>query len=430
MPLTMSPSRALWGVLPVACVVVATGALAAPQGLPWVAPTSAPLPAWVASARILKGDQPLLAAPQKDAARRGSAHRDARLPIFAARPGPGCDGRWLGVGPAAWVCEDAVELSGNPAVSAGVRLIHAADGLPFRYFFVGPDGSFGYKRLDAVDIGEPDMQFEPGFAVAVVEEQAFEGSRYGRTNNDLWLPMRDLGPVSALAFRGAEIPPGAEGIPLAWVIADRARVFERPSAAAITSATLARFEKVLVLEEARGFAGRFLRIGERAWVAARDVRHPTLVEPPAEVDADLGERWIDIELLSQTLVAYEGRRPIFATLVSTGKGRQGAFNATPTGVHRVWVKLLTSNMDNLEDESAARFYRMEDVPWVQYFSKGVGLHGAFWHRSFGRVRSHGCVNLAPLDAQWLFWWTSPHLPAGWTAALPTPHEIGSVVRVR
>ena len=66
-----------------------------------------------------------------------------------------------------------------------------------------------------------------------------------------------------------------------------------------------------------------------------------------------------------------------------------------------------------------KYYAIEDVPYVQYFAKGVGLHGAFWHRGFGHVRSHGCVNLAPLDAQRLFAFTSPHLPAGWTAVLPT-----------
>jgi lipoprotein-anchoring transpeptidase ErfK/SrfK len=334
------------------------------------------------------------------------------------------------VGPAAWVCEDAVELSGNPAIAAGVQTRASPDGLPFRYFFVGPDGSFAYKRIAAADVGEPDMQLEPGFAVAVVEERALEGSRYGRTNNDLWVPMRDLGPVSSLAFRGAEIPEGSRGIPIAWVVVDRARVLAKPSAGAITSATKARFETVPVLEEVSGFAGSFLKIGENAWIAAKDARHPTIADPPAEVDVDLGERWIDIELGTQTLVAYEGRRPVFATLASTGKGRQGTPNETPKGVHRVWVKLLTSNMDNLEDENAARYYRMEDVPWVQYFSKGVGVHGAFWHRSFGHVRSHGCVNLAPLDAQRLFWFTSPHLPAGWTAVLPTAHEVGTVVRVR
>jgi hypothetical protein len=73
---------------------------------------------------------------------------------------------------------------------------------------------------------------------------------------------------------------------------------------------------------------------------------------------------------------------------------------------------------------------MENVPYVQYFDKGVGIHGAFWHRSFGRVRSHGCVNLAPKDAERLFGFTSPRLPGGWSAVLPRATEQGTVVRVR
>ena len=87
-------------------------------------------------------------------------------------------------------------------------------------------------------------------------------------------------------------------------------------------------------------------------------------------------------------------------------------------------------MDNLEDEEARRYYAIQDVPWVMYFARGYGLHGTFWHRSFGQKRSHGCVNLAPLDAEWLFFWTSPQVPAGWTAALPTQYEQGTLVRVR
>jgi len=67
---------------------------------------------------------------------------------------------------------------------------------------------------------------------------------------------------------------------------------------------------------------------------------------------------------------------------------------------------------------------------VQYFSDAVGLHAAFWHNKFGRVRSHGCVNLAPRDAQWLFSFTGPHLPAGWTAVFPDDLEPSTVVRVR
>jgi lipoprotein-anchoring transpeptidase ErfK/SrfK len=282
-------------------------------------------------------------------------------------------------------------------------------------------------------VDEPEMTLERGFGVAIVEQRELGHERYGRTNRGLWIPMRDLAPVRPIAFRGAEIAPleGAQ-IPFAWVVVDRATLYARQGKAVVPNgAGKGRFERVDVLEQLDTFQGRFSRIDERTWIADKSIRHPTLAPAPAEVNVDAGERWLDIELESQTLVAYEGARPVFATLVSTGRGSgPRSPTATPTGVHRIWVKLLSSDMDNLEDESASRYYRIEDVPYVQYFAKGVGLHAAFWHRSFGHVKSHGCVNLAPLDAERLFWWTTPRLPNGWTAVLPASFDRGTLVRVR
>ena len=48
---------------------------------------------------------------------------------------------------------------------------------------------------------------------------------------------------------------------------------------------------------------------------------------------------------------------------------------------------------------------------------GFALHGTHWHDEFGKVRSHGCVNLSPLDAAWLFEWTDPVVPPGWHSVL-------------
>ncbi|WP_437895964.1 L,D-transpeptidase [Sorangium sp. So ce124] len=415
-------------------VAIWGGAVLASQLPPWVSAGDAPLPASVRSARVLKRDQPLFDAPGEGARRRGSVDRNVQLPIFAARRAGGCLGRWLEVGAAAWVCDDAVELSAAAPISPLVRTWREMpDGLPYRYYFVGPDGTFGYRRAEAADIDAPDAQLEPGFAVAIVEERIEGGARYGRTNSGFWLPMRDLGPVRAFAFHGVDVAPGAAEIATAWVVSERAPLYTRTGAGFTrTEESKVRFEVVPYLEEAQGASGKLARIAEgdvAAWISTRDLRRPA-VAPPPEVDVEAGERWIDVERSTQTLVAYEGRRPVFATLVSTGKGAPGSQRATPAGTFRIWAKLLTSDMDNLEDEAAERYYRIEDVPYVQYFSKGIGLHGAFWHRSFGQVRSHGCVNLAPLDAQRLFWWTSPRLPAGWTAVLPTAHEPGTVVRVR
>ena len=52
-------------------------------------------------------------------------------------------------------------------------------------------------------------------------------------------------------------------------------------------------------------------------------------------------------------------------------------------------------------------YSIEDVPYVMYFEGSYALHGAFWHNNFGHEQSHGCVNLAPLDAKKIFFWTEP-----------------------
>jgi hypothetical protein len=125
------------------------------------------------------------------------------------------------------------------------------------------------------------------------------------------------------------------------------------------------------------------------------------------------ERWIHIDLSEQTLVAYDGERPVFATLVSTGKEP----GMTPVGVHRVMTKLVAASMRDQPEEDEA--YSIDDVPWTQYFSGSVALHGAFWHAGFGQVRSHGCVNLSPNDARWLFGFTLPALPPEWHAVAPT-----------
>jgi lipoprotein-anchoring transpeptidase ErfK/SrfK len=137
-----------------------------------------------------------------------------------------------------------------------------------------------------------------------------------------------------------------------------------------------------------------------------------------------------VDVAQQTLVAYEGKKPVFATIVSTGRGPAGSDLETRKGTFRIWVKVFTTKMDNLDREDLDRHYAIQDVPWVQFFDGAIALHGAFWHRDFGRVHSHGCVNLAPLDARWLFAFTAPHLPGGWTAVLPTKIEQGTVVRVR
>jgi len=118
---------------------------------------------------------------------------------------------------------------------------------------------------------------------------------------------------------------------------------------------------------------------------------PTLIPTPAPATALDEERWIDVDLSEQRLTAYEGNTPVRTALVSTGLPQ------TPTvvGQFRIWIKLRY-------DDMAGPGYYLEDVPYVMYFYQGYGLHGAPWHNNFGNPMSHGCVNLAVPESEWLF----------------------------
>lgn len=150
--------------------------------------------------------------------------------------------------------------------------------------------------------------------------------------------------------------------------------------------------------------------------------------PPADLAPD--EKWIDVDLTRQTLVAFEGTRPVFATLVSTGRlprPDETEDFRTRTGTFRIREKHVSTTMDG--DVASDGPYSIEDVPWVMYYDGSYALHGAFWHDRFGHTRSHGCVNLAPDDARTVFGWSEPRLPEGWHGVMATEVHPGTRVVV-
>jgi lipoprotein-anchoring transpeptidase ErfK/SrfK len=107
------------------------------------------------------------------------------------------------------------------------------------------------------------------------------------------------------------------------------------------------------------------------------------------------ERWIQVNLKTQRLVAWEGKNPVYAIVISSGK------DSTPTypGIFKIQSKYATTRMKGAG-------YDIPNVPYAMYYEGNYGIHGAFWHRSFGTPVSHGCVNVAVNHARWLFDWAS------------------------
>lgn len=155
----------------------------------------------------------------------------------------------------------------------------------------------------------------------------------------------------------------------------------------------------------------------------------TITEPgprPSEVAED--EKWIDVNLSRRTLVALVGDKPVYAALVSPGKKSRNRKkdHSTPTGKWRIYEKHIAVTMDG-DGASGDLPYSIDDVPYVAYYKGSYALHGAFWHQNFGHDMSHGCVNLAPLDAKEIFMWSEPRLPRGWHAVFSTDERPGTLV---
>ncbi|TPV94909.1 MAG: L,D-transpeptidase [Myxococcales bacterium FL481] len=267
---------------------------------------------------------------------------------------------------------------------------------------------------------------ERGYFVAVVGVEKDGPRAYWRTARGAYVPKAHTFKYEAKDFAGRELDE-TRTLPVGYVIKKTAALFELDEAGKLRKrGQLERREFVDLTEAVEVNGKNYMATTDGQLVDAARLAMPQVRPLPKGLEP--WERWIDVDLSSQVLVAYEGDRPVYVTLVSTGKkGTEEEPFETPVGRWRIYSKQVTSNMDGTTATDGN--YAIQDVPWVMYFDGSYALHGAFWHRSFGYVRSHGCVNLGPSDARWLFQWTYPSLPDGWHGVHATDSAPGTTVVV-
>lgn len=267
------------------------------------------------------------------------------------------------------------------------------------------------------------MRMLRGFYVSIDRLETSEGRRFYRTVRGAYVPADAIAESQPPPMRGVVLG-GRWALPIGFVYRGGVRSLSRaPVGAALRmGAPVDRLTPMPLQAEIIMRGGTRYRISDRGRIVREDtLRIAERIERPAQVGAD--ERWIHVDLTRQIVVAYQGDRPVFATMVSTG--RPGF--ETPVGTFRIQSKHVSTTMDDPDGGEEA--YSIEDVPWTMYFEGSYALHAAFWHDRFGRPRSHGCVNLAPADARWLFSWTGPELPPGFHGMSATREAPGTVVHV-
>lgn len=131
-----------------------------------------------------------------------------------------------------------------------------------------------------------------------------------------------------------------------------------------------------------------------------------------------GEKWIEVNVTTQQVTAWEGNIPVMTFVASTG------LPSTPTvlGEYHIYWKLRSALM-------VGPNYYLPDVPYTMYFYGGYALHGTYWHSNFGQPMSHGCVNLSSDDAQKLFDWAGPVIPEGQNQVTASGDNPGTLVVV-
>jgi len=267
---------------------------------------------------------------------------------------------------------------------------------------------------------------EAGFVVTLGDKVRSQGAQWWKTTRGGFIPAGRTYRKETRDFHGGAVPANAR-LAFGFVMSETAAASARNDKGSLQWKRRLGHREFLAFSEEVEIGGRpYLVTPEGLFVRKADLRLARPAVRPPEVAP--WERWIDVDLELQLLVAYEGDVPAYATLVSSGKrGNDEESFLTPTGKFRITAKHISSSMDG--NTASDGRYSIQDVPWSMFFHGNYALHGAFWHSKFGERRSHGCVNLGPSDARWLFYWTTPFVPEGWHGVNAHEGAPGSMVVV-
>lgn len=318
------------------------------------------------------------------------------------------------------------------------------------------------------------------FVGSFATDEAHLHRRFAITTDLRLAPISKVKPDTGSAWSGLDLsnPAKAPPMPFAWVRTTGVKAYKMDAGNKPRERGMLE-KRVVVLLTGRkisGPDGYYWELKNGLFIKASQA---AVVRTPEEwpVAAKKNQKWIEVSIDNQTLTLWEGKTPVFATLVSTGqdgKGDPKKTKSTVQGTFAIQSKHITATMDSNEGsgsgagpKSAPRAKKdskdggekftaavsrtaekraldpeygvtkrrgegtfwLRDVPYVEYFEKNYALHVAYWHDVFGIARSHGCINLSPVDGRYVNSWTDPQIPEGWHGIFAGPDIPGTTIIV-
>jgi len=392
---------------------------------------------------------PVLERPAAGAPRVGYMHAGDRVPR-AAQPysREGCTDGWFPVRPVGFVCASGsatTDLS-HPTLAAMAIQPLLDQPLPYTYARTVVETPLyerdGTHENTVREIGK--LKRRAGLAVVGSWTAAVLGSapdRLALLTSGKFVKASDLEAATPSEFKGIELGE-KHSLPLAFVVKHGVRDFKLDGEDAEQGRDLDVHAELELTGKFRTAHGeKFWALPDGRWVRHKDVTTVLArnVLPDFAVD---GQKWLDVSVVMGTLVAYEGKRPFFATLVSVGRDAAPTLTvadnpngelSSPTaalglGTFEVRAKHIT--LVGADPFAAHESFQTYDVPWVFELSSGRLGYGAYWHDRFGVEHGGGAIELSPADAARLFQWITPSVPDGWHG-VSTPHgEAKTLVVIR
>lgn len=352
----------------------------------------------------------------------GTVAQDTRVSFTRAAAGDAACPRWIEISPRGWVCERYLEPSKKEPLGVELPKLKEGEIVPGVYGKVISNDTKAYRNADDVKANKPARTFAGSVTLRRVAEVVVNGRPYWKTESGELVDARAISIHKPSTFAGLWLDRAeAPSLPIAWTRPKPAKVRNSPAVTAPVARTLPARTLLTHLGESSP-DGSFIRLGEHEWIARADLHLASMTPPPPHTERS--ERWLDVDLDEQVVVAYEGVRPVYVTLVSSGNPKW----PTAPGIYRVWIKFAETTMNGqMGDEQP---YSVATVPWTMFFAKDLAFHTAYWHDRFGEARSHGCLNLSPVDARALYHWATPQLPPGWSMVHGIVESPGSLVRIR
>jgi hypothetical protein len=267
--------------------------------------------------------------------------------------------------------------------------------------------SYAYLEDDVNVYPEPSLgapalfNVGNGFLYVTIQTQVeANGHTWYAINPGQYVLAEDIRLVDTPAFHGVEVTVQPER-PFGWILQEVVPSDEPDGEPNSEYARLERFTFFQVFDAVVGDEDWiWYQIGGDRWIRQTYVSLIDVNAPPEEVGD--GEFWVEVDLYEQSFAAYEGSRMVYAGLVSSGLNRWPTYE----GIFQVFSRYLQTRMSGAEGK--VDYYNIEDVPYTMYFDRDneIALHGAYWHDRFGYKHSHGCVNMPPRDAEWIYYWSA------------------------